>query len=56
MTLKDGLDLLNQCQFDLLDPFELDTEIIQVDSLTDIVIEKFKLAKLYISGRIRRWS
>lgn len=43
MTVEDGLNLLDQCQFDLLDPFELDTEIIQVETLPHFVIEKYKL-------------
>lgn len=42
MTLEDGLALLDQCQFDICDPFELDTEIIQKDSLPEIAIKKYK--------------
>lgn len=41
ITLEDGLNLIDQCQFDLADPFELDTEILQSVSLNDTVIKKF---------------
>ena len=40
-----GIDLINKNEFDLLDPFELDVNIIQLDDFPNIVQKKFYFQK-----------
>jgi hypothetical protein len=42
-----GIDLINKNEFDLLDPFELDVKIIQLDDFPNIVQKKFYFQTYY---------
>lgn len=46
-SLEYGCNLVDQCNFDLIDPFDLNVEIIQHDSLPKVVIKQFKAHAYY---------